>query len=165
MAKWIMTNVFIRYTHIQLSRNLHWSIWGKNQNEQEALGLIAHLRKQFKSMNTFAKKYDYIISWLREETPNHILFYNQTDLICKTLSWDFLNFVNIISLFRNYLLCKRVRSFIWINLNPVHPKILLYQVWLKLDQWFLRRRFLNFVNVFLLFRNYLPLEKDMALQL
>ena len=31
------------------------------------------------------------------------------------------------------------------------------------DAW--RRRFLNFVNVFLLFRNYLPLEKDMGLHL
>ena len=30
---------------------------------------------------------------------------------------------------------------------------------LKLAQWFWRRGFLNFVNVFLLFCNYLPLEK------
>ena len=34
------------------------------------------------------------------------------------------------------------------------------QVWLKLVQWFWRRRFLNFDNVFSLFRNYLPLKKD-----
>ena len=32
------------------------------------------------------------------------------------------------------------------------------QVWLKLTQWFWRR-FLNFVNVFSLFHNHLPLEK------
>ena len=31
------------------------------------------------------------------------------------------------------------------------PKDALCQVWLKLAQWFLRRRFLKFVNVFLLF--------------
>ena len=30
---------------------------------------------------------------------------------------------------------------------------------------FWRRRFLNFVNLFLLFRNYFPLEQDAALQL
>ena len=36
----------------------------------------------------------------------------------------------------------------------------LSQVWLKLAQWFWKRRFLNFVKVFLLFRNYLPLEKE-----
>ena len=45
------------------------------------------------------------------------------------------------------------------NLDDSSPKDVLYQIWLKLIQWFLRRRFLNFVNVFLLFRNYLPLGK------
>ena len=39
------------------------------------------------------------------------------------------------------------------------------QVWLKMVQWFWRRRFLNFVNVFSPFRNYLPLEKGGALHL
>ena len=44
------------------------------------------------------------------------------------------------------------------------PKDGLYQVWLKLAQWFWRR-FFNFVNVFLLFGNNLPLEKGGALHL
>ena len=35
----------------------------------------------------------------------------------------------------------------------------LCQVWLKLAQWFWRRRFFNFVKVFSLFRNNLPLKK------
>ena len=39
------------------------------------------------------------------------------------------------------------------------PKDALCQVWLKLAQWFLRRRFFNFVKVFSLFRNYFPLRK------
>ena len=39
------------------------------------------------------------------------------------------------------------------------PKDTLCQVWLKLAQWFLRRRFLNFVNVFSLYRYYLPFER------
>ena len=39
------------------------------------------------------------------------------------------------------------------------------QVWLKLAQWFWGRRFLNVVNVFSLFDNYLPLEKGGALHL
>ena len=38
-------------------------------------------------------------------------------------------------------------------------------VWLKLAQWLWRRRFLNFVNVFSLFRNYSPLEKGGVLLL
>ena len=54
-----------------------------------------------------------------------------------------------------------------IHLNKLKsplPKDALYQVWLKLTQWFWRKRFLNFVNVFSLFHNYLPLKKGGALQ-
>ena len=40
----------------------------------------------------------------------------------------------------------------------------LCQFWLKLAQPFWRKGFLNFVNVFLLFHNLLPLEKGLALQ-
>ena len=52
-----------------------------------------------------------------------------------------------------------------INLESPLPKDALCQVWLKLAQWFWRRRFFNFVNVFLQFRNYLHLEKGKALLL
>ena len=45
------------------------------------------------------------------------------------------------------------------------PKDALCQVWLNLAQWFRRGRFLYFVNVLSLFRNYLPLEKVGALHL
>ena len=51
------------------------------------------------------------------------------------------------------------------KLESPSPKNALWHVWLKLVQWFLRRRFLNFVNVFLLFWNNLPLEKGGALHL
>ena len=44
-------------------------------------------------------------------------------------------------------------------------KDVLCRVRLKLAKWFLRKTFLNFINVFLLFRNYLPLEKDGTLHL
>ena len=59
---------------------------------------------------------------------------------------------------------------IWmvLHLNKLEshsPQNALWQVWLKSAQWFWRRRFLNFVNLFLLFRYYLPLEKDRALHL
>ena len=48
--------------------------------------------------------------------------------------------------------------------NSPSPRNNLCQVWLKLAQWFLRN-FFNFVNVFSLFRNYLPLKKGGALHL
>ena len=51
------------------------------------------------------------------------------------------------------------------KLESPSPNDALCQVRLKLAQWFWRRRFFNFVNVFSLFRNYLPLEKGGALYL
>ena len=50
-------------------------------------------------------------------------------------------------------------------LESCPTKYVLCQVWLKLDQRFLRRIFFNFVNVFWLFCNYLPFEKGWALHL
>jgi hypothetical protein len=40
-----------------------------------------------------------------------------------------------------------------------------YQVWLTLASWFWRRRFFKNFSVFLLFRYYLPLERDNPLHL
>ena len=56
----------------------------------------------------------------------------------------------------------------WIRAWPFissSPKDALCQVWLKLALWFLRRRVLKFINVFSLFRYYLPLENGGALYL
>ena len=77
----------------------------------------------------------------------------------------FLNFVNVISRFRNYLPFEKDMALHFNKLISPSHKDALCQVWLKLAQWFWRRRFLNFVNVFSLFRNYLPLKKGGALHL
>jgi hypothetical protein len=45
------------------------------------------------------------------------------------------------------------------------PKDALCQVWLKLTQWFWGRTFLNDPTLFLDFCDYLPFEKDLALDL
>ena len=61
-----------------------------------------------------------------------------------------------------------MRIFLVLHLNKLESpstKDVLCQDWLKLAQWFWRRRFLNFVNVFLLFPIYIPLEKAVALHL
>ena len=71
----------------------------------------------------------------------------------------FLNFVNGFLLFRNYLPLEKGRALHLKKLESRSPKDALFQVWLKLVQWFLRRRFFfYFVNVFLQFRIFLPLE-------
>ena len=43
------------------------------------------------------------------------------------------------------------------------PQDAMCQVWLKLAQWFWRKSFFSFVNVFLLLGNYLPFRKGWAL--
>ena len=77
----------------------------------------------------------------------------------------FLNFVNVFSLFGNHLPVKKGRALHLNNLIYPLPKDDLCQGWLKLDQWFYRIRFLNFVNVFSLFGNHLPVKKGRALHL
>ena len=75
----------------------------------------------------------------------------------------FFNFVNVFSLFHNYLPLEKGGILL---LNKFEsPKDALCHVWLKLAQWFWRRRFLNFVNVFWLFPNYVPLGKGGVLHL
>ena len=71
--------------------------------------------------------------------------------------------------FRQYIFAiispwKRVGPFIWTNLNPLHPRMIYAKfgwIWPSGS----KEDFLNFVNVFSQFHNYLPLEKDGALSL
>ena len=125
------------------------------------MGHIAHMRKQFKSINT---------RWLREEKKTLLTLgefiagssFEQTwipftqDALCqvwlKLAQWfwrrRFFNFFNVFSLFRNYLPLEKGGGLHLNKLESHSPKDALCQVWLKLAQWFWRRRFLNFVNVF-----------------
>ena len=62
---------------------------------------------------------------------------------------------------------KKIIFSFWESFTPLFvktyvlsPKNSLCKVWLKLAQWFWRRWFHKFINVFSLFHYYLPLEKD-----
>ena len=120
------------------------------------MGHIAHLRKQFKSINT----YDCIITLIKRRKKHYLLYENLLFLHLKKLEspspkndlcWDwlklahwfwrrFFNFVNVISRFRNYLPFEKGMA-LHLNklISPSH-KDALCQVWLKLAQWFWRRR-------------------------
>ena len=60
---------------------------------------------------------------------------------------------------RQGLLFEHWTHWTFLQLGSSSSKDALCQVCLKLFRWFLRRRFLNFVNAFLLLHNYFPLEK------
>ena len=71
----------------------------------------------------------------------------------------FFNSVDVFSLFCNYLHLEKCRVLHLNKLQNPSQKDSLCPVWLKLAQWFLRRRYFNFVNVFSLLRYYLPLKR------
>ena len=138
------------------------------------MGHIAHLRKQFKSFN----KYDYIITLIkRRKKKLYVKFLvlhlkkfespSPKDALCQVwiklaqYFWrrGFFNFVNVFQLFLNYILLEKGGPLHLNKLESPSPKDALYQDWLKLAQQFCRRRFLNFVNVYSLFRNYLPWKR------
>ena len=94
---------------------------------------------------------------------------------CAKFCWNwssgsgerYFKFVNVFLLFGNYLPFEKGGALYLNKLESSSPKNALYQVWLKLAQWFRRRRyiFFNVVNVFSLFGIYLPLEKGGTLHL
>ena len=95
-------------------------------------------------------------------------------MLCAKFSWnlprgsgeeDFYIFVNIFSIMHNYLPFEKGGALQLKKLESPSPKDALCQVWLKLAQWFWRRRFLHFRKYILLFHIYLPLEKSGGLHL
>ena len=88
-------------------------------------------------------------------------------MLCAKIGWNWLSgsgeeIFSISSMYFRYFCNNLPLEMGWVlHLNKLKfpsPKDGLWQVWLKMAQWFWRRRFLNFINVFSLFRNNLPLE-------
>ena len=95
-------------------------------------------------------------------------------MLCAKFCWNwlsgsikrrFLNLANIFSLFLNYLPLEKVEALYLNKFESPSLKDPLYKIWMLFALWFWRRRFLNFINAFSVFRNYLPLEKVEALHL
>ena len=100
---------------------------------------------------------------------NHLESSSSKDALCqvwlKMAQWSwrrrFFKVLNVFLLFTNYLPFEKSVSLYLNKLESPSSKDALCQVWLKLALWFWRRRFLNFVNVFSPFCNYIsPLEKE-----
>jgi hypothetical protein len=86
-------------------------------------------------------------------------------LACWFWRRKFLKIVSAFSLYLYYLPLERGYPLSLSKLKSPLPKDDFCQVWLKLAQWFWRRRFLNDPTRFLHFCDYLPFEKDLALYL
>ena len=93
-------------------------------------------------------------------------------MLCAKIGWnwlsgsgeeDFLILSMYFSLFVIISPWKRAGPFFWTNLNPLHPRIYFKFGWNWLSG--LEIKIFNFLNVFLLLRNHLPLEKDGVLHL
>ena len=165
---------FMPLTIFQLNCRIYcwWWKWIGNNlyfiHDKRPKGQTAHLRKQFKSIKT----YDFIISLIKR-CKNQVTVYKLESptpkyplckIWLKLAQWFrrriFLNFVNVFLLFCNYLPLEKGRA-LHLNklvLNSLQPTMLCAKFVWNWAPWFWRR-FLNFVNVFSLFRNYLPLEK------
>ena len=94
-----------------------------------------------------------------------LCFFTQECFVPAVLEKIFFNFVYVFLIFCNYLPLEKGVVLHLNNLESPSPKDAVCQVWLKLAQWFWRKIYLNFVNIFSLFRNYLPLEQRVALHL
>ena len=88
-------------------------------------------------------------------------------MICAKFDWNWPSgsgeedFFNSSSYFRNFVIVSPLKGRA-LHLNKLEfpsPKDILGQVWLTFAHWFWRKRFFKFVNVFVLFRNYILLEK------
>jgi hypothetical protein len=75
----------------------------------------------------------------------------------------FLKIFSVFLLFRYYLPLEKGYPLHLNNLISPTPKDDLFQIWLKLAQWFWRRGFLNDPTPFLHFCDYLPFEEDLSL--
>ena len=135
---------------------------------------ITHLRKMFKSINT----YKYIITLISRrknpltsfwklncslfksiESPKNVLCQVWLKVVLEKIS----KFCQCI--FRYFVIIspwKRAGPFVWTNLNSLYPTMLCAKLnW----NWPSGGRFFNFVVDYFLFRNYLLLQKGVVLNL
>ena len=96
------------------------------------------------------------------------LNHHHTRIFCDKFGWNwpscsgecfFLNFINVFSLFHNYLPLEKGWALLLNKLESCSPKDVLCHVWLKLAQCFRKRSFFYFVNVFLFLCNFLPWKR------
>ena len=166
------------YLHKELMCNSPHCKYGQHILNKRPMGHIAHLRKQLKSINTS----DYIIMLIKRRKNNIINFMRiycffiwrnlnppHPRMLCAKIGWNWLSssgeedFLISSLLFYYFVIIspwKRVGPFICTILNPLHHRMHCDKFgwnWLSGSG---KEDFKNFVNVFWLFRHYLPLNLE-----
>ena len=124
------------------------SNWLSGPGEEDFFKILSMYFRYF--CNNLPLEMGWVLHLNKRESPS------SKDALCqvwlKMAQWfwrkRYLNFVNVFSLFHNYLPLEKGGALHLKKLESPSPKDALCQVWLKLAQWFWRRRFFNFVNVF-----------------
>ena len=94
-------------------------------SNKRPMGHIAHLINQFKLMNTFERSYDYT--------------YYKIDQVVQEENFEFRECTFAIFVIISHY--KKAWPFYLNKLKSSLPRDAFCQVWLKLAQWFFRRRF------------------------
>ena len=118
--------------------------------QKRPMGHIAHLRKQFRSINI----YDYIITWIKRRKKTLLSFWElngssfqqnwipftqgcfvpslfEIGLVVQEKKIFFFNFVNVFSLFHNCLPLEKGEALHKNKFESPLPKAALFQVWLS----------------------------------
>ena len=131
-------------------------------------------RRFFKFVSVFEQFRNYLnLEKYRALHLNKLESPSPKDALCQVwlklaqLFWRRSFFFKFVNNFRYFVIIspwKRAGPFIWTNLNPLHSRMLCDKFgWNWPSGSGEEDFFFKFVNVFSLFRNYLPLEKDRAL--
>ena len=110
-----------------------------------------------KTLSPFQKLNDLYLFKVKSPSPKGAFWLKLADSFLRR---KYLNFVNVsfFSYFTIIFPWKRMWTFIWINLNPLH-QTMLCAILVEIGVWFWRRILFKFVNIFFLFPYYLPLQK------
>ena len=166
----------------RITENVCYNIWialsllcaphPRQKKSKRHMGHIAHLTSQFKSINTFAKSYDFIITLIWRRNTHHFLFDDWQVLISKPFHFTQGCVVPSLVDIGQMILKKKILNsremyfcyFLIISLGkrryPLFVQTFfftqgyMYQVkliWPSLSRYF--------VTVFLLFSNYLPWKR------
>ena len=112
--------------------------WPSGSGEEDFLISSMYFR-YFVIISSWKRTRPFIWTNLNSPSPKDAL----CQVWLKLIKWfwrRFLNFVNVFFLYPFYLPLEKGRALYWNKLESPLPKDALCQVWLKLAQWFWRRR-------------------------